>query len=137
MENSNKIIIINNNKNNNNKENTEEYRNKLIIHKFYKNLINNEFDNKVNLRNINNYKKALNIVKKYNYIKDVNELEQYDSIKYLSAKNLCNITFKYKCIFHKFETINNKIFITLSRNNRHIFKIELNDKILLFKEVLI
>jgi len=131
MENSNKTIIINNNK-----ENIQEYNNKLIIHKFYKNLINNEFDNEVNLRNLNNYKKALNVVKKYNFIKDINELKQYDNIKYLSAKNLCNINFKYKCIYHKTEINNNKIYITLSRNYRHIFKLEINDKILIFKEII-
>ena len=131
MKNSNKIIIINNDK-----ENIQEYNNKLIIHKFYKNLINNDIDNQVNLRNINNYKKALNIVKKYNYIKDINELKQFDNIKYLSAKNLCNINFKYKCIYHKTDINNNKMYITLSRNYKHIFNIEINDKILIFKEIM-
>jgi len=110
--------------------------NKRIIHKFYKNLVNDDMDNIVNLRNIDNYNKALNIVKKYTYIKDVSDLTITDNIKYLSAKNLCNIGFKLKYKFNKIELNNNKKYLVLFSNNIYNkVRILLDDKIVLFKEV--
>jgi hypothetical protein len=107
-----------------------KYDSKLIVHKFYKNLVNDELDNIINLRNIQNYNKALKISEKLIYVKNINELVEGNSIRYLSAKNLCNIGFKTKHIFK--EIIDNK-FIILSNNNK-INKVLLNDKVVIFKQ---
>lgn len=107
-------------------------KNYKIIAKFYKNLINNEYNNVVNLRNIKNFEEAVSILEKYNYINNINELEYNDNILYISAKNLCNICVKKKCKFIKLYNNNDKISILL-KTKWNSFKLVLDDKILLFK----
>lgn len=108
------------------------YNNKLIIHKFYKYLVNDDMDNIVNLRNINNYNKCLNIIHKYKYIKNINELNENDSIRCLSAKNLCNIKLQPIYIFKKIININNIIYLKYTLKNNNIYNLLINDKIIIF-----
>jgi len=111
------------------------YENKVIIHKFYKNLVSDEITNEVNLRNIDNYKKALNSVNNHEYIKNINELKKYNIIKVLSARNLCNICFKQKYIYYNTRKKGDKIYLTVSGiYSRNICNLIYDDKIIIFKE---
>jgi len=136
----NKIIYINNKldkKYDIDSKDNEDYifQNKIIIHKFYKNLVSDEITNEVNLRNIDNYRKALNSVNNHEYIKDITELKKYNIIKILSARNLCNICFKQKYIYYNTKKKDNKIYLTVSGiYSRNICKLLYDDKIVIFKE---